>query len=110
MKYKNKMTNCNQTKIKENRWNYCTMAPDKLFGVQLNCCCKQHDIDYATNGKITSRKEADKRIRNCIITQFIKAKKIKLGYVIGYVYWLFCRIFGYFYWKKWSLEGVQKYL
>ena len=46
--------------------NYCTglkHAPENI-----NSCCHQHDRDYGVNGKV-SRAEADRRLRECLISQ-----------------------------------------
>lgn len=110
------------------KYHYCTgpldtykiyLIPDRLFGVDIGCCCKEHDIIYAIDHQMfdvdkgfgeMSRVQADNYIRDCIQLQFVKAAKVKTGFVISWLYWAFCRAFGSFYWKKWSLRGVEKYI
>lgn len=45
---------------------YCTGAENAPQNMQS--CCKQHNNDYGVNGKVT-RAEADKRLRECLISQ-----------------------------------------
>lgn len=97
---------CYEKINKKNKWDYCTFSPDRIFGIYIGCCCKEHDKQYANEGKVT-RVFADKKIRRCIINKLIKKGILKAN--IGYIYWIFCRVFGLFFWKKWSLKGVQKY-
>jgi len=77
------------------------MAPEKLAGVYLADACKVHDLDYSKAGKETSRDVADTRLRDNIIIIYKSKNKAFLGYIIGYIYYVFVRIFGGFYWKTW---------
>lgn len=55
--------------------DYCTMFPDHKWGD----CCKIHDNDYGING-VCSRKEADKKLKNCL-----KEKGYKIVSIIIYI-------------------------
>jgi hypothetical protein len=39
------------------------LVPDKVFGVYLGDCCKDHDLNYDEKGP---NKSADIKLRNCI--------------------------------------------
>ena len=69
------------------RGNYCTMAPDKLFGYDLSEACYQHDVHYME--KNVSRLEADiqLRINLCVVSNKF----------IGWVYYIGVRLFGWLY-------------
>ena len=99
---------CSEKSSKEKGWDYCTWAPDKLFGVYIGCCCKEHDKYYSKEGKIT-QKEADVILRHCIHIKFIAAGKIKLGKLISNVYFFAVMKFGYKFWKTWSSKWSEKY-
>jgi len=43
--------------------NYCTLFPDKINGVDISKCCKQHDIAYSLQ---IEKKSADIELYNCI--------------------------------------------
>lgn len=65
----------------------CTAVPDFDFGAD---CCAEHDMYYQSQ-EIT-RKEADKRLRQCIQ---------KKGYVVlPWIYWAGVRCLGWYYWNK----------
>jgi hypothetical protein len=65
----------------------CTAVPDFDFGAD---CCAQHDYHY--HAQDISRKEADKKLRQCI-----QAK----GYIVlPWLYWLGVRVFGRGAWDK----------
>lgn len=79
-----------------NKKHYCTgwhNAP-----TSINSCCHQHDRDYGVRGTV-SRAEADKRLRNCLISQGHPIK--------AWVFWVLVRIFGWIYYKEKNINGKQ---
>ena len=80
--------------------NYCSMSPDKLFGVNFNYACYLHDRYYRDEYKVrVTRKQVDKDLRDRIWHRYILADKLKLGWVISRVYYWVVRLFGRKYWK-----------
>lgn len=80
--------------------DYCSCSPEKLWGVKFNYACYLHDVQYG--GKIPNRKtrkQADQKLREVIIREFSKKGKIKLGYIVGNIYYYAVRIFGRLSWK-----------
>lgn len=75
--------------------NYCTMSPDKLFGVNHNYGCYLHDRQYRNEVKIRkTRKEADIQLRDVMYTVYIKQNKKMIGWVVSRIYYTFVRLFG----------------
>ena len=79
------------------RGDFCTLAPDKLFGVDLSGCCYLHDCDYLI--KRMTRKDADFLLKKNIQSEFDKQNKYKLGLIVSNIYYIFVRLFGGIYWK-----------
>ena len=76
---------------------YCTglkNAPENI-----NSCCHQHDRDYGINGKVT-RKEADKRLRECLISQD--------RLIFAWCAWVVVRLFGWYFWKSKKEGNITK--
>ena len=71
------------------RGDYCTLAPDKLFGKDLSGICFVHDVQYMDQ-KI-SKKEADIQLR-----ENIKALGLP---IVAWIYYIFVRLVGGFFWK-----------
>ena len=69
------------------RGDFCTLAPDKIFGVDLSNLCYEHDVHYWQHG--VTRLEADIQLR-----ENIKAAGLP---VVAWIYFIFCRVFGWFY-------------
>lgn len=92
------------------KYDYCTLSPDKVFGVYIGCACKKHDKAYSKEGRIKNRLYADKAFFWNIFKEFRKQKKRKLGFIVALLYFLAVRIFGVFFWKQWSSNGLPKYL
>ena len=100
---------CSEKLSKDNGWDYCTAAPDKLFGVYIGCCCKAHDIAYSKNGTV-SREVADMMLRKCIRIKFLsKGKTLWLTNFVSKKYFWAVVKFGHFFWKTWSSKGVKRY-
>lgn len=70
--------------------DYCTLFPDKLFGVDYSLCCFLHDIAY---GGLADRKEADIALRDCVSLLFSETNLI-LGAVVATLMYLGVRLFG----------------
>jgi hypothetical protein len=82
--------------------DFCTYAPDKIFGVDLSDCCERHDIRYEAirriketfpssmtlNNILRLKKNADIRLRKCI------AQKAWWLYPIAWIYYFGVRAFG----------------
>ncbi len=80
------------------RGDFCTMAPDKLFGVDLSKCCYFHDFEYIE--KNLTRKNADFLLRLSILRQFRIAGKPRLGKIVSTIYYIFARLFGWYFWRQ----------
>jgi len=76
-----------------NKTDYCTKAPDIIFGLDLSEDCKQHDIHY--RDREVSRKEADVQFR-----ENIESKGGPLAFLVAWVYYIGVRIFAkkHYYW------------
>jgi len=75
--------------------DYCTKAPDIIFGLDLSDSCKEHDEEY--RDREISRKEADIQFR-----ENIKAKGGIGMFVIAWIYYIGVRLFGksHYYWDE----------
>lgn len=81
--------------------NYCTLSPDTIFGVNINYGCYLHDRQYRNEVKVRmTRLEADRLLQRSIENDFRFKKKEKLGFVVGFIYFLGVRVMGLFTWKK----------
>lgn len=100
---------CSESNSKKNNWDYCTLAPDKLFGVYIGCCCKEHDQNYTIETKV-SQQVADILLRLCIRRKFIEAgKPIWLCKLVSNTYFFAVMKIGYKFYKTWSMNGTLKY-
>ena len=97
------------SKSSKYEWDYCTLSPEKVFGVYIGKpCCKTHDEDYCTEGKIKNRKDADIRLRVCIAESFLAHEKpMWMAKLISGIYYRAVRMFGWWEWKTWSKIGPQ---
>lgn len=83
------------------RENYCTLSPDTIFGVKINYGCYLHDRQYRNEvKKRMTRLEADRELQRNIENDFMAKKKEKLGFIVGFIYFLGVRVMGLFTWKK----------
>ena len=81
--------------------DYCTLSPDKLFGVNHNYGCYLHDRQYRNEVKNRkTRLESDKVLRDVIYKKYINAGKQRRGYIISRIYYYLVRLFGAFFWVK----------
>lgn len=81
--------------------NYCTLSPDKLFGVNINYGCYLHDRQYRNEvKKRKTRLEADRELERTIMNDFEIAGKKKLGLLVGFIYFIGIRVIGLFTWVK----------
>lgn len=69
------------------RGDFCTLAPDKLFGYDLSNACYIHDVHYMN--KKVSREEAD-------IQLYYNLKYCSNSFIAS-IYYLFVRVFGWIY-------------
>ncbi len=76
--------------------DYCTLSPDRLFDVDLSECCFLHDLQYISHK--VSRKQSDVLLKMCIETKYAKIGKMRLGWLISRIYYLFVRTFGWIFW------------
>lgn len=44
--------------------DYCTLWPDRVFGLDYSHCCAQHDLDYAMGLEGLA---SDLRLASCVI-------------------------------------------
>ncbi|WP_150538840.1 hypothetical protein [Actinobacillus vicugnae] len=63
----------------------------KYASKNINACHYQHDRDYGVNVKV-SRAEADRRLRECLISQ--------CRTVFAWCVWLAVRCFGWHFWRE----------
>ncbi len=83
-------------------FNYCSYAPRRLFGVDWNEGCYEHDRYYGNKVKISkTRKQVDKDLRDYIFHEFIIKDKIRLGIVISRIYYYVLRLVGWIPWMWW---------
>ena len=82
------------------RGDYCTLAPDKPFGVDISNDCFKHDVAYLKESDSYVRLDADLKLREDIVKKFNKADKKVLGFIVSQIYYIFVRFFGRLYWKK----------
>lgn len=81
--------------------NYCTIAPDQLFGISFKYECYLHDRQY--RNEVTNRltrKQADENLRDGIFRKFVKAGYEKLGFIVAECYYFGCRMLGWYTWKS----------
>jgi hypothetical protein len=77
------------------KYDGCTAVPDFDFGAD---CCGEHDAHYQLGD--LSRREADRRLRDCIR---------KKGYfALPWAYWLGVRLFAGGVWKKYRRENDNR--
>lgn len=96
-------------KSKKYEWDYCTLSPEKLFGVYLGKpCCYNHDRAYCLEGKIETRLESDLNLRICIAEAFLAyGHSLFVSKFISGLYYRLVRMFGWYEWKTWSVKGPQ---
>ena len=81
--------------------NYCTLSPDKPFGVDISYGCYLHDRQYRNEvKKRKTRFEADRDLQMYIEQQFNDAGKQKLGWIVSAYYLIALRLFCWIFWKK----------
>lgn len=79
--------------------NYCSFAPDKLFGVKFNYACYLHDRQYRNEvKKRKTRLKADQDLRDYIYHQFIISDQMVTGWLVSKIYYLAVRLFSWRYW------------
>ena len=76
--------------------DYCTLSPDKLFGVNHNYACYCHDVRYYKQN--TTRKIADQILRDRMYTIYKKAELPILGFIISRIYYIGVRLLGWINW------------
>lgn len=81
--------------------DYCTMSPDKLFGVNHNYGCYLHDRQYRNEVKNRkTRKQADILLRDTMYKIYIKKNKKYIGWVVSRVYYYTVRLLASRAWIK----------
>lgn len=89
------------TKRTDGKKDYCSVAPDVWFGVDISPACQIHDLAYA-NLEVTTRKQADQKLRDHIILLGRGDLRLK---IVAWVYYFGVRIAGSIYALK---GGVRK--
>lgn len=85
----------------DSKANYCTISPEKVFGVNINYGCYLHDRQYRNEvKKRKTRLEADRELRRSIENDFLSVGKPRLGFLVGFIYFLGVRVMGLFTWVK----------
>ena len=76
--------------------DYCSMSPDKLFGIYFGDACKLHDKAYSeSNGKgFWKKAKAD------LLLGYRIAKKSKRLIPVGFVYFIVTLFLGGFWWGR----------
>lgn len=83
----------------EENADYCTMVPDKLFGVSMKPACYHHDRQYRNEVKVRkTRKQADRAFRDHIFKLFKNKNKPIIGYLVSRWRYLGVRLFGGVFW------------
>jgi len=72
--------------------DYCTLAPDGLFGVDWSFCCFVHDMDYTLGG---SKLAADTDLWLCMADTHPA-----IGPLAASVFFVFLLLFGSIWWRK----------
>lgn len=71
--------------------NYCTLAPDIVFGIDTRYSCYLHDRQYRNEvKKRLTRKQADELLRDEI---YNRNKKTLLAFLVSRVYYCAVRLF-----------------
>jgi len=86
--------------------DYCTMSPDKIFGVYVGDACEAHDWHYQQDEKSNSRKEVDLMFRRQIEMNFEYEGKPKLGKVVAFFYYWAVRAFSGRSWERWKYRWL----
>ena len=64
----------------DGKQDYCSYAPDVLFNVDLDSCCKAHDDNYFLD-------DADIQLRADLKTKFVEAGKPFKGWLVSNIYY-----------------------
>ncbi len=85
--------------MKSKKTNYCTLAPDNIFGYYIGGCCHYHDDRYKDDPKKMTRKEADIKFLRCM-------KSILPLYLhfVAYSYYYAVRLFSGPGWERWKYK------
>lgn len=79
--------------------NYCTFAPDNMFGVSFKKACYNHDRQYRNEvTKRLTRAEADLQLKREIYTAYMQAGYSKIGFFVANLYYYMCRLAGWSIW------------
>lgn len=114
---------CNKKRNLQYGWNrYCTgldklakipligkaFRDDHFFGLYLGCPCKEHDINYSIEGKI-SKEIADLLFKQQIKYQAKIQNKIITGFFAAVIFYKIVKKTGFLYWKTWSSKWIARY-
>jgi hypothetical protein len=68
--------------------DYCTLWPDKLWGVDYSACCAAHDLAYLTGA---NRLLADAELAKCVAQAGLPFTGFLMGGATTIAGWLFYR-------------------
>lgn len=68
--------------------DYCTLWPDKLWGVYFGHCCAAHDVAYMTGA---NRLAADAELATCVASAGLPFTGFLMGGATTLAGWLFYR-------------------
>lgn len=81
--------------------NYCTLFPDKAFGVRYNYHCYLHDRQYRNEVKQRkSRLEADRDLKKGVFLEYKTANKKFIGFFMSWIIFLGAFALGFITWKR----------
>ena len=80
---------------------FCTCSPDSFFDISISSCCYAHDVCYCFLRKKSSRKLADKLLRQKIYQVLRKAGRGRIvSFAISSIYHRAVRRFGKYFFNK----------
>ena len=81
--------------------NYCSRAPEGLFGVKFNYACYLHDRQYRNEVKNRkTREEADVDLKNHIYNAYYLKGKPFVGLIVSWFYYIAVRVYCGRYWVE----------
>ena len=75
------------------RGDYCTLAPDKVLGVDVSDICYRHDVNYMDQR--VSRSVADRVFYEEML---LRLRDKRFGKILAGLYYFAVRVFGFVYW------------
>lgn len=83
--------------------NYCTLSPDKVFGIYIGDICKKHDNEYRKDPKTMTRINVDRLFH-------LRLKERLNKTFIPKVYYYCVRLFCGPSWQRWKYYWLFGYI